>query len=31
MKDVRLSVIIPIFNTGKYLSDCLDSVLAQEY
>lgn len=29
-KDVVLSVIVPVYNMGKYLGTCLDSILAQE-
>ena len=27
----KISVIIPVYNTEKYLKRCLDSVIAQEY
>lgn len=28
---MEISVIIPVFNTEKYLEECLDSVLAQQF
>lgn len=29
--EVRLSVIVPVYNAEKYLEDCLVSILAQEF
>lgn len=26
----RISVVVPCYNYGRFLSDCLDSILAQE-
>lgn len=30
-KEERISVIVPIYNVEKYLSDCLESILGQTY
>jgi len=29
MKDVKVSVVIPVYNTEKYLEDCLESIVNQ--
>ena len=29
MKKVKLSIIVPVFNTEKYLSECLNSLINQ--
>lgn len=30
-EDVKISVIIPVYNTGKYLEKCLESVIGQNF
>ena len=29
MKEVKISIIIPVYNTGKFLEKCLESVIKQ--
>ena len=31
MERIAISVIVPIYNTKKYLEECLDSILAQDF
>ena len=31
MKYSKISVIIPVYNVEKYISDCIKSVIAQDY
>ncbi len=31
IKDPKISVVIPVYNTGEYLEKCLDSLLFQTY
>ena len=31
MSNVKFSVLIPVYNTGKYLEKCVESVLNQTY
>lgn len=31
MKQPKLSIIVPVYNVEKYLSDCLESILSQDF
>ena len=31
MKDIEVSIIIPVYNVEKYLRQCLDSVINQTF
>ena len=31
MKNFKFSIIVPVFNTAKYLRECIDSVISQNY
>lgn len=31
MKEIKISIVIPVYNASKYLSKCLDSVINQSY
>lgn len=31
MRNIKVSIIIPIYKSEKYLSKCIDSIIAQEY
>ena len=31
MKEIKISVVIPVYNTQQYLKECIDSILAQNY
>lgn len=31
MKDIRISVIVPVYNVEKYLRTCIDSLLSQNF
>ena len=31
MNDLKVSIIVPVYNTEKYLRQCIDSILAQTY
>ncbi len=31
MKDYKISIIVPVYNTEKYLTKCVDSLTGQTY
>ena len=31
MGEVLISVVVPVYNAEKYLSDCVESILGQSY
>ena len=31
MKDGLVSILVPVFNVGKYLNECIDSLIRQSY
>lgn len=31
MNDIKISIVIPVYNVEKYLQECVDSVVKQSY
>ena len=31
MSEIKISVVIPVYNVEKYLNECLDSCISQDY
>ena len=31
MSDIKISVVVPVYNAAKFLPRCLDSILGQDY
>lgn len=31
MENIKISIIVPVYNTGKYLERCLESIISQEF